>query len=526
MSLNQILENTTKRLDIVCDKLDCIELTGETTLIDNLEFKAQNGDIIDLSSLPDKGIGGYRLTSDGDGTISWVAGAGSSGVDYNGTDPVAIGKIAIYGATNGKLIKESTLSDTDILNKNGDTMAGNLDMGSNDIDSVGNIEATTLDGLQAISGTNTQDLVLNNAGFNIKIPSCNLDLNNNSIENVFRLNVGRIKNPSLANIDIENDLFLRDNNITKVANINVDTFSVNTLPAILFNDDVSLFNNDIVSAGDIKTTSFSSTDSKTNDIDVDANLDLQTTRNIKNVNNIQTQQIKATDGVSLNFEDDINMGQYEINNCNELKVSSISSAITSDINILSILDMNSNDISGVGNLEVVSVNNLTPVGGLYCGISDGVVINQASGTADLLPTTSVGSLSIPVNGFKVGDAYHLVIAGIFPDEAKGDDVEIEIKQNGTVIGSVTLDYEDFDTVESNFELEADFVIRSVGATGSLASNIDFTFNKKVSKDFKGTRSTTITTIDTTTASSLTVTATVTGANSSIQSRLAYLRKQY
>jgi len=214
-------------------------------------------------------------------------------------------------------------------------------------------------------------------------------------------------------------------------------------------------------------------------------------------------------------------GVYDITNCNQLEVSSIASAVTPDINILNTLDLNTNVIENVS-----SINGLTPVGGLYSGISDGTVINQASGQSDLLPVSSVGSLNIPANGFQVGDAFHLVVAGTFPSETKGDDVTIDIKQNGTTLGSVTLDYENFDTSPSNFEIEADFLIRSTGVTGSLATNIDFTFNKKVTKDFKGTRSTSITTLDTTTASSLSVLAQVNGGSSSIQSTLAYLRKQY
>ena len=177
-------------------------------------------------------------------------------------------------------------------------------------------------------------------------------------------------------------------------------------------------------------------------------------------------------------------------------------------------------------MNVSSINNITPVGGLYSGISDGNIINQASGQSDLLPISSIGSLDIPANGFKVGDAYHLVVAGTFPTEQKNDDITIEIKQNGTSLGILTLKLKNADVNPSNFEVEADFIIRSVGVTGSLASNIDFTFNEDVDSKFEGTRSTTITTIDTTTASTLSVLATVTGTGSSIQSRLAYLRKQY
>ena len=449
-----------------------------------------------------------------------------SGVLYQGTLPAPIGALVKISDTTGN-VENSNITETDVNNKvskSGDTMTGNLNLGSNDIDSVGNIEVITLDGVQLISGTNAQDLLLNNAGFNISIPSCNLDLKGNDILDVNDLYIDRLFTTAPATeIQVENTLRMRGNNIVDVNNIQIDTFSVNNLPAILFNDDVSLFNNNIVSAGDIKTTSFSSTDIKSNDIDVNANIDLQTTRNIKNCNNLQTQEIKATDGVSVNFQDDIDMGQYEINNCNELRVSSISSAINpdNDVNLLNTLDLNNNDIE-----NVASINGLTPSGGVYSGISDGNVITQASGQSDLLPVSFVGSLNIPADGFKVGDAYHLVVAGIFPSENKGDDITIEIKQNGTSLGVLTLELKNPDATPSNFEVEADFIIRSVGTTGSLASNIDFTFNEDVDSKFEGTRSTTITTIDTETASTLSVLASVNGAGSSIQSRLAYLRKQY
>jgi hypothetical protein len=205
-----------------------------SNLIPNYPIKTDNLNVLQSTKLSISDTNGLQNALDNAG-----------GIQYNGTIPAPIGNLVKINDVDGN-VEDSTITEAIVngkLDKAGDTMSGNLNLGSNDIDSVGNIEVTTLDGVQLISGTNTQDLLLNNAGFNIKIPSCNLDLNNNSIENVFRLNVGRIKNPALTNIDIENDLYLRDNNITKVANINVDTFSVNTLPAILFNDDVSLFNN-------------------------------------------------------------------------------------------------------------------------------------------------------------------------------------------------------------------------------------------------------------------------------------------
>jgi len=189
--------------------------------------------------------------------------------------------------------------------------------------------------------------------------------------------------------------------------------------------------------------------------------------------------------------------------------------------------MNSNNIS-----NVASINGLTPVGGIYSGISDGSTITQAMGTSDLFPISSVGILSVPANGFSVGSAYHLVCSGVFPSEDKNDDVEIELcavlaDTSVVVLGSIVIDLEDFDTEPSNWELESDFIIRSTGLSGQVAVSFDFTFNKRITKDFRGTRATNLATLDTTQAASLQLNATITGGNgSTIKSTLAYLRRQY
>ena len=289
-----------------------------SNLIPNYPIKTDNLNVLQSTKLSISDTNGLQNALDNAG-----------GIQYNGTIPAPIGNLVKINDVDGN-VEDSTITEAIVngkLDKAGDTMTGNLNLGSNDIDSVGNIDVTTLDGVQLISGTNTQDLLLNNAGFNIKIPSCNLDLNNNSIENVFRLNVGRIKNPALTNIDIENDLYLRDNNITKVANINVDTFSVNTLPAILFNDDVSLFNNNIVSAGDIKTTSFSSTDFKTNDIDVNANFDMNN-NNIENVNTLEINSLGKNGTGDISIQSDIDVNNFDLKFVSNLDTNTLTIGVT------------------------------------------------------------------------------------------------------------------------------------------------------------------------------------------------------
>ena len=251
------------------------------------------------------------------------------------------------------------------------------------------------------------------------------------------------------------------------------------------------------------------------------------TNNLTNVNDLSTTTISAKNGVSISLLDDFNVNNYDLLNCANIKVTNIEGIGAADVTVSSNIDMNSNDIS-----NVASINGLTPVGGIYSGISDGTEITQAMGTSGLFPTSSVGTLSVPANGFSVGSAFHLVCSGIFPSEDKDDDVEIELcaelaDTNVVVLGSILVGLENFDTEPSNFELESDFVIRSVGLTGQVAVSFDFTFNKKVTADFKGTRSTNLATLDTTQASTLQLNATITGGNgSTIKSTLAYLRRQY
>ena len=151
---------------------------------------------------------------------------------------------------------------------------------------------------------------------------------------------------------------------------------------------------------------------------------------------------------------------------------------------------------------------------LYVGLSDGATLTGGT-EQSLLPLTGQGSLSVPANGFKAGDSFHLVMAGEILLGDKDDDFTLKVYQNGTVLGDITVKLEDINVAgESFWEVEVDFTVRAIGATGSMCTNLDFTFNKNITKDFKGSRHITITTLDTTTASTLSVTGEVVGGNGS------------
>jgi hypothetical protein len=188
------------------------------------------------------------------------------------------------------------------------------------------------------------------------------------------------------------------------------------------------------------------------------------------------------------------------------------------------LDMNNNGIDNVS-----AINGLTAVGGIYAGISDGTVINNTT-EQSVLPATGVGSLTIPANGFAVGDCFHCVVAGDCSFD-KDDTIQIKLKENGNILAQTPIfDLEDAQAGGNAFEIEIDFTIRSLGATGSIATNFDFTYNKDGtdSKDFRGTRAMDVQPIDTTVASTLDITVQfpTNVTPSSLQTKLFRLQKVY
>jgi len=486
MSINHILKE--KEFDIFCKNLNTDNINISDS-IDNLKFKTQNEDIVNLSSLPDHGLPSQRLTSNGNGSVSWVTGTGTSGIEYSGGEPVQLGKLAKYNASDGSLVDETSFIDTDILLKDGSvSMTGNLNMNNQEIDLVSGIKTSFIEPNTSLDPNNI-NIQSNAVNFNAEFVNCNGQPLKEVEWRFTRQGV------NYGNFGTENGVFFFGN---------FNNASVNTEIRGANNEKLVIDDNTPVPECRLENLNLDMSGKSIIDV-----------FDVKTNNSIRTNIINAVAGNAITLNPSLGLNVK----------------ISDDLNMLNNNIINVNDVK-TDNLQVSTINSITPVGGLYSGISNGVVINQASGQTDLLPVSSVGSLSIPANGFKVGDAYHLVIAGTFPDEKKNETVEVEIKQNGTILGSVKLEYEDFDTVESNFEIEVDFVIRSVTdpvnplILGQLATSIDFTFNKKISRDYRGTRSTSITNLDTSTASSLSVLATVTGVNSSIQSTLAYLRKQY
>jgi hypothetical protein len=172
------------------------------------------------------------------------------------------------------------------------------------------------------------------------------------------------------------------------------------------------------------------------------------------------------------------------------------------------------------------------VGNFYAMLADGPTVQVSGGTAD--PETSLlpsgvgdfdGTLTVPANGFSVGDSFHFVLAGVC-EYSTSNVITLRLK-NGGELASLSMDLETTDSPNTYWELEADFTIRSIGTVGSIVTNFDFTFNKRVDKDFKGQRNVSVSAINTEISNTLDITCEFTGsADSSMYAQLGYLKKMH
>jgi hypothetical protein len=182
------------------------------------------------------------------------------------------------------------------------------------------------------------------------------------------------------------------------------------------------------------------------------------------------------------------------------------------------------------------INGLTPQGGVYSSTSSATTVEggvQGTTETTIVPPSGVGSLSVPADGFSVGDVYHLVLAGSI-GSANGQSIILRLKSASVILGEISYTFPvAVSSATSFFEIEVDFQIISTGIGGSaeIRSNFDFTFNKPpVNAGFEGGRVlyTQGSGFNTTISNTLDITAEwgSTNASNEITTQMMYLRKQY
>ena len=325
----------------------------------------------------------------------------------------------------------------------------------------------------------------------------NIDMDNNNIINVNEITK---TTPSGGNLEVKNN----DGPLVLSAQGGLSNIQLETPNNVIANCNlfeslatVNLFNANIIMSGNqIQQTSLVSSNTS---------LECNATADLRLVGD--TVDMAATNAIT-----------HAIGPTAKLTIDGVEITSFTDFN------MDNNNI-----INVAGINNLTAVGGVYAGTSDGTLINNTV-EQSVLPGSGVGSLSIPPNGFAVGDCFHCVVAGdcVFD---KDDTIQIKLKENGNILAQTPIiNLEDAQAGDNAFEIEIDFTIRSIGALGSIATNFDFTYNKDgiESKDFRGTRAMDVQPIDTTVSSTLDISVQfpTNVTPSSLQTRLFRLQKVY
>lgn len=142
----------------------------------------------------------------------------------------------------------------------------------------------------------------------------------------------------------------------------------------------------------------------------------------------------------------------------------------------------------------------------------------------------IGTLSVPANAFKKGDAYHAILTGTLSAQ-NNNTLEIRIKSNGVLLadtGVLTM----AGATNKNWKMEIYFSINDIGAAGvaNISTGGTFMYTKDASLSFEGVNFSTqnSSTFDTTINNTLAITAQwgTANAGNSIYSQIFTLNKTY
>ena len=140
--------------------------------------------------------------------------------------------------------------------------------------------------------------------------------------------------------------------------------------------------------------------------------------------------------------------------------------------------------------------------GFFAQTAQGPTVTNTTTETDILGT-GVGTLLVPANTFNVGDCFHVKTGGLISGQ-NGDGIIIRVKNGANILASTGVINLQAVTALP-FEIEIDFTLRSIGATGQIFTNGNFAYNRNVGS-LEGFVFSDLQSIDTTVASTLMITA--------------------
>jgi len=195
-----------------------------------------------------------------------------------------------------------------------------------------------------------------------------------------------------------------------------------------------------------------------------------------------------------------------------------------EVSVLSGFGYNTYSITGLELMRAAA-----SLSNLYTQTASSTPVTNTTTETSLLDG-GLGSLSIPADGFNVGDSFHVILTGHI-SSVNNHTLTIRIK-SGSVIFATTEAITMAGTTGKHWKLEVFFTVRTIGAAGvaSIATGGAFMYTKDASNNFEGINFSTenTTTFDTTISNTLSITAQWDTANAgdSIYSEIFTLNKTY
>jgi hypothetical protein len=181
-------------------------------------------------------------------------------------------------------------------------------------------------------------------------------------------------------------------------------------------------------------------------------------------------------------------------------------------------------------INILSANPYTITGGLYTQTSSSTPVTATAVEGSLLDG-GLGSLTIPANGFKVGDSFKGVLIGHLSCVGTAT-LQIRIKTATGIPLADTGVIAMSAATAKHWKLDVDFTVRTLGAAtvASIASGGLFAYTKNSGFNFEGVNFSIVnnTTFDTTVLNTLVITAqwNTNNAGNSIYSEIFTLYKTY
>ena len=167
--------------------------------------------------------------------------------------------------------------------------------------------------------------------------------------------------------------------------------------------------------------------------------------------------------------------------------------------------------------------------GIFTQTSNGPIITNTNAESSIIGS-GVGSLSVPSNGFQVGDSFHAKLIGHITCNSSAT-TRVRVKSGSVILADTGVIAMNAAT-SKHWEINVYFTIRALGAAGvaSIASGGIFSYTKNSGTNFEGTNFSIVnnTTFDTTILNTLNITVQWGAATlaDSIYSEIFTLSKTY